>query len=499
MTSPNINIYDPNLKVTLYKTISRTTLDGSNPTSQRYQGAQRSYDLTPFFGESGSVRTSKSVRDPAGGFALTFADIPYIGEYAGQQTFESLYGLIEPMDYIEIRFRHNPATAAGQQPPIIMRGFVSDVSRSEAMGTNGQAQRSVTVTGQDYGKIWQMMQVMYNPQFTVGESLLTNFKLFERYGGALSMLPAAQFVQQIFDLIVNPFITAFAPPDSPVPATIEAGQYLYIAHGTTNFTNTQNFESTIYGILKASCDVGTWNELFIEDEEDGVHCVFRPIPAMDINGDLIQPDAPSPQYVDISDVDVISLNVSRSEANVANYFWSNAPQSDINGESNRRLWAMEGADKETVLQTTYPNNLVSLYGIRPMQSDTQMSGDQVISNSSGYLATAMNARDTDIVGWVNNRRKIMLQMNQDNVLYEQGSMRVRGNENIRAGMYVRLHRGTFVATYYVVKVENDFMPFQGVFSTLTLERGTGFIERVTRGGGVDSPYLAEQMTTPALS
>lgn len=499
MASPNVNIYDPNLQVTLYKTISRTTLDGSNPTSQRYQATNRSIDLTPFFGESGSVRTSKSVRDPAGGFALTFADKPYIGEYAGKQTFESLYGLIEPMDFIEIRFRHNISAASGQQPPIIMRGFVSDVARAEAMGSDGKPQRSVTVTGQDYGKIWQMMQVMYNPQFTVGEQLLTNFKLFERYGGALSMLPAAQLVGQIFNLIVNPFIQGFAPAGSLVPSTIEAGQYLYTAHGTTNYSNTQNFESTIYGILKTSCDVGTWNELFIEDEEDGVHCVFRPIPAMNLDGDLIQPDAPSPQYVDISDADVISLNVSRSEANVANYFWSNAPQSDINGESNRRLWAMEGADKETVLQTTYPNNLVSLYGIRPMQSDTQMSGDQVISNSSGYLQPAMNARDTDIVGWVNNRRKIMLQLNQDNVLYEQGTMRVRGNEAIRAGMYVRLHRGNFSATYYVVRVEHDYMPYQGVFSTLTVERGTGFIERVKRGGGADSPYLAEQMPTPALT
>src|SRR5215469_8951696 len=114
MSSPTVKIHDPNLQVTLYKTISRSTLDGNNAPSQRFQGAQRSYDLTPYFGEAGSVRTSKSVRDPAGGFSLTFADKPFIGEYNGKQTFESMYGLIEPMDFIEIRFRHNTSTSSGQ-------------------------------------------------------------------------------------------------------------------------------------------------------------------------------------------------------------------------------------------------------------------------------------------------------------------------------------------------------------------------------------------------
>lgn len=499
MASPTVTIYDPNLQVTLYKTISRATLDGSNPASQRFQGTQRSIDLTPFFGENGSVRTSKGVRDPAGGFALTFPDIPYIGQYAGQQTFESLYGLIEPMDFIEIRFRHNPATAAGQPPPVIMRGFVSTVNRVETMGSDGKPQRSVSVAGQDYGKIWQMMQIMYLPQFVIGEDILSNFKLFERFGGALDTLTATQFVSQVFDKIINPFITNFVPVGSLCPATIEAGQYLSVTHGVTSLTGTQNQEGTIYSILKTFCDVGSWNELYLQDEEDGVHCVFRPIPAMDLNGDLIQSDAPSPEYVDINDTDVVSLNVSRTDANVANYYWVRAPRFDLCSSLYMQQFALQGADPESVLQTTYPNTLSSLYGLRPMLTETQMGGDDVSAMGSGLLAPDQNKRDTSMAGWINDRRVILAKMNQDNVLYESGSMRVRGNEAIRAGMYVRLHRGTFVATYYVVKVDHDYMPFQGVFSSLTLERGTGFIERVTRGGGADSPYLAEQMPTPPLS
>lgn len=499
MATPAVKIYDPNLKVTLYKLISRATLNGSNPTSQRFQGTQRTIDLTPFFGDGSSVRTSKSVREAAGGFALTIGDKPYIGEYAGQQTFESLYGLVEPMDYIEIRFQHDPSTSAGAPPPIIMRGFVSNVSRVETMGSDGKPQRAVSITGQDYGKIWQMLQILYFPGFILGEDILSGFKMFERFGGSTNILTSSQFVSQAIKTIINPFLAGLMPANSPCPNSIEASEYLYVGHGVTSTQGPQNQEGTIYNLLKTYGDVGTWNELYLQDEEDGVHCVYRPIPAMKLNGDLIQSDAPSPKYVDISDVDLISLNVSRSDANIANYYWVNAPRFNLVDSIYQQLFALQGEANDTVLLTNYPNSTETLYGLRPMNVDTQQGGDDVTTFSSGLLADAQGVRNTDMANWCNNRRAIMVAMNQDNVLYESGSMRIRGNEAIKAGMYVRLHRGTFESIYYAVRVDHDYLPFQGFFSTVTFERGTGFIERVTRGGGSDSPYLAEMMPTPSMA
>jgi hypothetical protein len=498
MESPVVKIYDPNLQVTLYKTISRTTLNGSNPTSQRFQGTSRTIELTPFFGDGSSVRTSKSVREPSGGFVLSFGDQPFIGEYANQQTFETLYGLVEPMDYIEIRWRHSPPTSAGTQPPIIMRGFVSGISRVETMGSDGKPQRAVTINGQDYGKLWQMMQILYLPGYVTGEDVLSAYKFFERYGGSMSIMPSSQFVTNTIQEVINPFLAGFMPTNSPCPTTIEATQYVSVGHGVCSMQGSQNQEGTIYSILKTYGDVGTWNELYTEDDEDGVHVVYRAIPAMDLNGDLIQSDAPSPPYVDISDVDVISINVSRSDSNVANYYWVRAPRFDMVDSLYEQQFALQGAESNTVLLTQYPNCTETLYGLRPMNTDTQQGGDEVQTMSSGLLADAQGTRNTQMSNWINNRRAIMVAMNQDNVLYESGSMRVRGNENIKAGMYARLHRGTMVSTYYIVKVDHDYLPFQGVFSTLTVERGTGFIERVQRSGGADSPYLSELMETPDL-
>src|SRR3546814_13152795 len=89
----------------------------------------------------------------------------------------------------------------------------------------------------------------------------------------------------------------------------------------------------------------------------------------------------------------------------------------------------------------------------------------------------------------------MVEQNKDNVLLERGTFRIRGNENIRAGMFVRLRRGGFSAEYYVVTVEHEYVPFSGFFATPTLERGMGLVARAKPGGGADSPYLAEMQET----
>ncbi|MFM0061388.1 hypothetical protein PQR64_37915, partial [Paraburkholderia phytofirmans] len=106
----NIQLYTPDVRVKLYKTIGRQTVDGQTPVSQRVLDTDKTIDLTPFIGESGRLKISKSIREPAGGFVLTFPDQPYI--QGG--SMETLYGLIEPMDFIEIRMQHNiPAGGGG--------------------------------------------------------------------------------------------------------------------------------------------------------------------------------------------------------------------------------------------------------------------------------------------------------------------------------------------------------------------------------------------------
>lgn len=487
----NVQLYTPDVRVTLFKTIGRQTVDGVTPVSQRVLDTNQTIDLTPYLGEVGGLRTTKSIRSAAGGFSLTFADQPFIEPNA----LESLYGLVEPQDFIEIRMKHNLPTATASNlpaplPPILMRGFVSEISRGEAMDQNGHPHRTVTIAGQDMGKIWQMMQIKYLPGYVVGENYLSSFKLFERFGvGFDTSMKAPTFLSTVVSQIINPFLTSLMPPNSPNPTAFKVDNQ--VTHGVVDVGGAQNQQGTIYNLLSYFGDVGAWNELYTEDREDGTYIVYRPTPFVDINGKLIQDDAPQLTPIDVPAADVISLNVSRSDANVSNYYWVRAPRFELVSDIQRKQFAIQGASAATVDLGQYVNSAEQFYGMRLLETETQMGGDDVTTMNSGQPVGEQTKRDTSMVNWINDRRAILVANNKDNVLLESGTARIRANELIKPGCYVRIVRGTFASTFYVSAVDVDYVVYQGLFQTLKLERGNGFVLRQEAGAGAQSPYLAE--------
>lgn len=431
------------------------------------------------------MRTSKSVREPAGGFSLAVIDKPYSSGLGA----DTLYGIVEPMDFIEIRVVHEPG--GGELPPVLMRGFVSEVTRNEAMGADGRPQRSVSITGQDYGKLWQMLQILYLPGYIVGQDTLSAFRLFERFGvGFKTAMSGREFLTEVIDKIVNPYVAKLMPKDSPNPRKIIVDTEQMAKHGTTSVSGPQNAEGTIHDLLRRYLDVGIWNELYLEDREDGVYCVWRANPFKSVQGKKIQDDAPDVDVIDLPDEHVMSMTVSRSDQNVANYYWVRSAAFEMVSDIYRKLFAVSENDP-TVNLSKYENTSAELYGIRVMFVSTEMGGDDVSSFNSGQNENGQKARDTGQANWVNDRRRILVEQNKDNIVFERATMRVRGNEKIKAGKYIRLARGQFKSEYYVVQVSHDFIPMEGFFSTLVLERGRGFIERARREGGPDSPYYAE--------
>ena len=479
-----VKVYQPQISVTLYKMVARKSLGGKTVTSDRFQGtvAQQAIDLTPFLGDGAAVRTNKSVRQAAGGWQISIGDQAH-----GSAMLETLYGLVEPMDMIEIRGRH--ALTSTGRPAIIMRGFVSEVSRQESMGGDGRPTRSVLISGQDYGKIWQIMQIIFRADFILGKSYISAFSLFERFGiGFKTVLTTQDFVSQVFEKAINPFMDKMMPSDFPLPRKIEP--VISVKHGTVS-PGIQAQQGNFHNLLSFYSDVGAWNEMFIQDEEDRVVCVYRPNPFLKSEGvdpEKIQPDAPDPVYVDVPDEDLISLSVSRTDANVSNYYWVNAPRFVLNDTFVAQSWAIPQNHKGTVYLGDYTNAQEKLYGIRLMETDSAMGEDAMDTHDTGRDAAGVQGQSRSMLDWVNERRRVLVEQNKDNVLFERGTMRVRGNEAIKAGTYVRLRRGSTSAVYYVVEVDHEIVPFSGWFSTVQFERGTGFIRRVQAGG---SPYLAE--------
>jgi hypothetical protein len=620
----NVQIALPGISVRLYKTIIRKTVDGQTTVSDRYAGKDEFIDLTPFLNDRSSVRTSKSVREPAGAFSITFADkaeqsfAPATG-FLSASALESVYGLVEPMDLVEIRMFHG----IGKVPkkyPIIMRGFVSDVNRSQTVGADGRPERQVVINGQDYGKIWQMFQVIYLAAYAEGQALLTNFGLWELFGvKAENALTAADFVRTMVEKVINPHLDGFLPTKTPMPRKLETSASILVKHGVVN-NSYQQMQGSIYDILRHHGDIGVWNELYTEDREDGVHVVYRPIPAIKISADsqepaaptgpsaldqynaniaakkvqfealkkewraaqdaevaplvqegqqiaaqaraatgeqqrqlanqaiakfeesdrarlalaakyeaqydalkaeieapppaaaapavssggvrqLIQDDAPAPVYVSIDASLIVNLSVSRTDANVANFFWVNNSRFDLIDDMQRKLASIPQDDGKVSLKD-YPNSAVKYYGVRPMYAETQQAEDTITNVTSGQEEADQASRSTKQEAWIDKRRRLMIEMNKDNVVFERGSavikgglMRPDGIEAMKAGDYALFRQGRMEFEAYVVQIEHNFQPFQGYTSTVVFERSTGFVERVQMGGGRSSPWLAEQATS----
>jgi len=494
----------PQISVRLYKTISRTTIDGQSAVSSRYQGKDEFIDLTPFLGDNSRVTTTKSVREPAGAFSITFGDLPQKDGIV-RPALESIYGLVEPMDLIEIRMWSGIGSwPAGKPYPIKMRGFVSNVNRGMAMSGNGTPTRQVIISGQDYGKIWQTYKVLYMRAYDGAAPYLTTLKMFEKFGVTpQSVLKASEFIKLIIEKILNPHLDGFMPKNTPMPRSIKTNKYIAVKRGVIG-NNYQEKEGSLYDIAQFYGDVGPWNELYLEDYEDGVHVVYRPIPAMHIskpkgsNRQLIQDDAPEPVYGDIPDGRIRDLRAERTDNNVANFYWVNNMKYGVVDDIYRRLFGLSAG---SVSINEYPNSATKYYGVRPMEAETQQEGDSEHSGTSGNPQDQHEKRSKEVESWIDYRRRCLIEMNKDNVVFESGMatlkggpMRRNGTEHLRAGDYANFKLGTMEYSAYVVQISDDFVPNQTYTTTINYERGLGFVTRASMEDGRQSPWLAEQAT-----
>jgi hypothetical protein len=481
----------PGLQVTLIKNIKRTTLNGTTPVSSRYTGQTPVVDLTPYIGEANSVRVSKSVREPAGGFSITLTEQLF---YNGDASYgDSLYGLIEPMDSIEIRMAANAYKSS--TPPTMMRGFVSSIGKSDTMGADGRPQRTIFVSGQDYGKILQMMQVFYMPGTSDDASYISTFPFFTKFGIDAKPMLAIEFYQTVFDQVITPYIINMGGGQNGLAPLLTIETDFITQTAQVSPTGAGGYkDGTVYNLLREYGDIGTFNEFFIEDREDAPYAVYRPNPFNDVNGIPIFtfPSGKFPAYTKISAADVVAVSGARTDANVANYFWVDSPPFNLNDVVGLRQQSIQSAqDGIKHYVTDYANVDPTLYGSRKMWERTMQSSPWSIAQGNGLQNTPFLKEQTNATSWITQRRVDLYNQNKDNILFESGSFRLKGNETIRAGTYLQYANGDMLSEYYVVSVEHDYAPFGSYFTTVQYERGTGFINRIQRNAGRDSPYLAE--------
>jgi hypothetical protein len=471
-----IRTYTPRVQVILTKNVGRSPADGA---SERYQGANQQIDLTPYLGDRGEVRVHKGIREPAGGFVITF------GDRIRDDLADTLYGLVEPMDHVAIRMARDPAPEG--ELPLVMRGWVSEVARPETMGADGRPMRVVVVSGQDYGKILQIIHLSFRVWMATGHDVLGTFRLQEATGMEVALLPASSFMQQAVERIVNPQLDRLwlSSLHGGELGTMRMGTDASVLRGRITPDSIAMYEGDLWGLLASVADL-PWNELFVEDRADGVYLVYRPLPYQDMAGQWIgdaqDPNVDDPEGMTVSAEDVKSLQLARTDHHVANFYWVELARGALYSHDLQRLEAMA---RGTVLDTGYPNDDPALYGVRELAVRSLQTHDANTGHPPDGQGRVYADNDLD---WQRSRIELLKLLNRDNVLWEEGSIVVKGSPRLKPGRYLTLRRGGLTARYYVTAVDHQLAPFRGYTTTCRVERGTGFLTRVREQR---SPYWLE--------
>jgi hypothetical protein len=474
-----MKVHKPLIKVTLIKTRARNFVTGLLPASGARYKTPRILDLTPYLSDGGVV-THKNVREPAGSFTVSLLPRPY--SHNGVPLLESLDMLIEPMDIVEIRMAHNPPDQSLPQeerlkwPPIIMRGFVSRVAKSESI-SNGTPARSIMISGQDFGKILQIIQIYYLNNSVVGDNLVSALKFFQKYApsGDVKNEKASDFVLKLLKEVINPYlsvISALTEKSGGVPSEMKPD---ISAEGVVSpFGVGGAQDMTMHQLLTKFLDVGAYNELYIEDRGPDVYLVLRPMPCWGGDGLPYKPEDAIPSIAKIGLGDVVSTQLMRSDEGLYNIFEVTSSRVSVVDNGIYRLIAMS-SEAGNPLRLQVQNHEAAFFGIRRVAVDVMLNNPALVTTDADKKeASGTSLKNAE--QWIQDRRERLFLLNKDASVFETGSLRLKGNENLRAGMRLEVaHSGGMIVSYYVPAITHEFIPGQGFFTTAQVERGNSFI------------------------
>ena len=473
-----IPLYSFGLSVTVTKMVARQ--DG---TAKRYTAADRELDLTPLLGSAGSVRTTKSLYEPAGSFEISFSD------QMDQPTQDTTYTLLEPMDLVEIRAARSPEQFSGGDLPLVMRGFIDTVRRSESIGDDGSPRRFIVVTGHDFAKLLLIHSVWFELGIARDQPMVTAFGLQTLTGLSQKLETASDFITEFITVVANARIKAMSEyteklvPLFTVEASVPDGQILPTVIGPL-------LNSSYWQIMNTFAD-RPWNEFFVIDREEGPHVIFRPAPFKDIYTEKLIVRGAKEPGMDVLDIaEVVQLDLERSDARVGNFFWVPPGQSSM----ITNQFAVSGSIADgSAFDFQHPNNDPRIYGERRVDVPTGL----LPTDSRGVPANLpQDQREPEglkFVAWYRHRASELQAMNRDNSLFEEGAATVLGRETYEIGRYLQLTRGDLSSEFYVTSVSHTIQPQNAWTTNIRLERGTGFLARLKLNG---SPYAAEGRSGP---
>jgi soluble lytic murein transglycosylase-like protein len=270
-----------------------------------------------------------------------------------------------------------------------MRGFISEIHRSRAVGSDGRPMHRVSIKGHNFGKIAQVFQIYARQDIanSQGNAWLTRFSLSTRLtdlvngqGGAFNAgLVLAKDAMVIFVVdLLNNFIDSlngvFENKEGNaggVKNQIPRLECIASVEGLINATsaNLQQFQGVVSDLME-SCADRPWNELFIEENSAQSVYVFRPTPYKTASGDNLQGEVPyileNNKPLIVRQRDIVSISLNRTDNNLANFFLVQPVQQLV----NMHALLLEQLSSGALFDKDHPNNNPALYGFKRMEAQT---------------------------------------------------------------------------------------------------------------------------------
>jgi hypothetical protein len=399
------------------------------------------YDMTPYIVQ---IKTSMALGQASGRFTIL-------------TSFQKRWDLlVQAQDYIEIRFsRYLP------KPPVIMRGFVSNVRRTRIVDESGKLHRGITINGYNFGKIWDSYNIQYlvqEPgQLLAGSDVnpsvnpLMEPMLMEDYGigngSGDSTISNADLMQAIIDKMLNPQIKVLQTLNPKIPL-LKSNIKVLPDYQITNLM-IQQYLGSVYSFLEQFGNK-PFCEWFIDDFEDAPVVIYRNAPFKTVNGEIVMqeslPDMTYYQHVYISDVDIIQEDVGFTDQETYSYFFT-YPAQQVNLQTDPKAAILGSQPNLTIEQESDTNNITNphvdldnLY--RFGFKDLQVASNSIsVADDQAFIATALKMN-----------RFLVRAFNWTHLMLN-GTFRIKGNEHMRIGRYF-----TNTSTneeYYIESVDHE--------------------------------------------
>lgn len=426
---------------------------------------RHSLDISSALGDVGSAVVHKDLYSPAGEFHINLPDMPWKGQR------ESLYGIIDPMDPIEIfirRARDGVGQSAATWVPVL-RGFVRSVGRHEQIGGDGRPQRMVVIAGNDCGAAFIMEQIfaIITWYATGFQGIKEPFAFLLQYGLSEKPTRIADF---IWDAATKP--TKLIMDNSGFSFdrefSVKKGYALPILANTG--------EGPLWEFLDRYVD-RPWNEFFVREGSQNPQLVFRPTPWRDY-GDGWLPDANESQvqFFEIDQKDIVSLIAHRDDSELVQ--WAAITSGSIGAGAN--TFPLE----DRVLQ--FNTGTGGKFGDRIQRLETILLPDDY--DDQGLPEDEQIKSQHGYANWLSYRVRWVKDAGEDIHKFERGQITVKGRPEYRIGDYIRVKRGAIIWEAYVTSVTHDYQPYRRYMTTMEYIRGTQYRERK----GVANPWDVER-------